>query len=1138
MQAGAGAPDTHQDRELLHGCAMLRTSRWTATIQRTVIAGLMLGLAILNQRTEADELGVKVPDGFEVIEFAGDELAHDIYSMTIDSQGRVVVAGAGFVKILIDKDGDGKADEAKLFSDLPKNGAQGMFFHGRSLICIGDGGLLRFRDSNADDRADGPPEVFLRTKTGGEHDVHSIQHGPDGWWYVIAGNNAGINERYATLPTSPIKQPRAGVLFRLKPDLSSAELVSHGLRNAYDFAFNRQGDLFTYDSDEEREVSLPWYRPTRVFQMLPGSDHGWVSKSWMRAELTFDMPPVVASFGRGSPTGLVCYRHTQFPEKYRGALFALDWTYGRVHALPLKPSDETWKAEPELFMSAVGNHGFAPTDAEVGPDGSLYISVGGRGSRGGVYRIRHKTDVPALLSPPGISADAKLLSVLDALQPLNSWSRSRWVPVAKELGAPPFRDAALSVKNSVDQRIRAIEVLTELFQGLDTSAMKEIAKSEQPEVRARAIWSYGRISLEKYDDEVLKLFLDDPHPMVRRSALETCQCVSQQSVDWVKLLPSLARSLGGAERFNRWLAAQIVSRLDEPLLPIISNDATKVGARAVVSYAYGWLNRPKLDLARIQSIVPSLAVAVLKSKNYDAQTKRDAVRLLQIALGDFGPAGGHLPTFDGYASRIDLEPYERDLDPLRVDLSALYPTGEAELDRELLRLLAMLTSFNGKLVDAIVERMTEDSDPIDDIHHLAVLARLPMTHSVKQRDVIVKTLVGLESKVVKRGLHQDASWNDRIKDIWVTLALADDYLASALVGHSSFGLPSHTVFLNQMAPELLPAARAAFAKQIAANPDYGWTNEVVFALSDSTEVAHREFLRSQFERFSVRGAVLVVLSRDADPKDRGRFLAGLEWSQTEVLSACLGALEKLPADDRSQELLALLKSLRRLGSDEREYALRETVIRLMERDSNQKFPFIAGKEGYRPQPDCIAAWTAWCQKKWPQETAEQLGDGTGEQARLSVLLKDIDWSKGNASRGAEIYTRRACNQCHSASGALGPDLAGAATRFSREDLFTAIAIPSRDVSARYQTTIAHTKDGKSFSGLVIYESVDGFILRNGTGQTFRIETSQVDEKRKSPVSLMPTGLLKDLTPQDYADLYSYLQSLGVGSGPVGVPKLE
>jgi putative membrane-bound dehydrogenase-like protein len=1103
--------------------------------RRALIAGLGLVLVAAanpgaaGETGAAGELGVKVPDGFEVVEFAGDDLAHDIHSMTVDSLGRVVVAGAGYVKILVDKDGDGRADEARSFSNLPKNGAQGMFFHGRSLICFGDGGLLRFRDADGDDRADGPPDVFLKTKTGGEHDVHSIQQGPDGWWYAIAGNNSGVNERYATLPDSPVKQSRAGVVFRLKPDLSGGELLAHGLRNAYDFAFNPQGDLFTYDSDEEREVSLPWYRPTRVFHVLPGADHGWVSKSWMRPDGTFDMPPLVASFGRGSPTGVVCYRHTQFPEKYRGALFALDWSYGRVHALPLKPHGETWKTEPEPFMSAVGQHGFAPTDAEVGPDGSLYISVGGRGSRGAVYRIRHVAGVKEQadqLSPVPQTIEARLSAVLESPQPLNSWARAQWTPLAKELGAAPFRDAVLDDKQSTAGRVRAIEVLTDLFQGLDDDSMRSLAKCGEPEIRSRAIWAYGRTSQPKYDGGILKQYLDDAHPLVRRSALETCQCVSPQAVDWTELLPSLARNLGSAERFNRWLAAQVVGRLDESFVPALSNEATKVGARAVVSYAHGWLNRPKLDLARIQSIVPSLAVSVLKTKAYDIEMKRDAVRLVQVALGDFGPAKDHLPTFDGYASRIDLEPYERDLDTLRTDLAELYPTGDIPLDRELLRLLAMLTSFNSRLVDAVTGELTDETDPIEDIHRLAVLARFPLTHTVKQRDALVKCLVQLEAKTVERGLHQDSSWSDRLKDIWVTLALADDYLAAALVGHPAFGRPGHTVFLNQMAPELLPVARAAFAKQIAADKDYAWSNEVVFALADSTEPSHRVLLRAQFDRYAVRGAVLVVLARNPEPVDRARFVAGLDWSQTEVLEACLTALDKLGPDDKPEEQLALLKSLRRLGSDEREYALRETVVRLLERNTGQKFPFITGKEGHRPQPDAIAAWTGWCQQKWPAETAAEFGDTGGEQARLMASLNEVDWSKGNAVRGAELYARRACVQCHSHSGALGPDLSGAANRFSKEDLFIAIAIPSRDVSARYQTTVAQTKDGKTYSGLVIYESVDGFILRNGTGQTFRLEESQVEEKRKSPVSLMPNGLLKDLSPQDHADLYAYLQSLG------------
>jgi glucose/arabinose dehydrogenase len=108
---------------------------------------------------------------------------------------------------------------------------------------------------------------------------------------------------------------------------------------------------------------------------LIGSDHGWVSKSWMRRDGYFDMPPALGTFGRGSPTGVVCYRHDHFPEKYRGALFVLDWTYGRVHALPMNLAGDTWSSEPELFMTGEGQNGFAPTDVEVGPDGSLYVSV-------------------------------------------------------------------------------------------------------------------------------------------------------------------------------------------------------------------------------------------------------------------------------------------------------------------------------------------------------------------------------------------------------------------------------------------------------------------------------------------------------------------------------------------------------------------------------------------------------------------------------------------------------------------------------------------------------------------------------------------------------------------------------------------
>ena len=103
---------------------------------------------------------LSLPDGFELSLYADDELAHDIYSLTIDSEGRVVVSGTGYVRMLLDKDADGVADSFQTFADGPATGAQGMYFDGHDLYCTGDGGVLRYRDGNADGQADGPAEVL------------------------------------------------------------------------------------------------------------------------------------------------------------------------------------------------------------------------------------------------------------------------------------------------------------------------------------------------------------------------------------------------------------------------------------------------------------------------------------------------------------------------------------------------------------------------------------------------------------------------------------------------------------------------------------------------------------------------------------------------------------------------------------------------------------------------------------------------------------------------------------------------------------------------------------------------------------------------------------------------------------------
>ncbi|MFK7767807.1 MAG: hypothetical protein AB8B55_11340 [Mariniblastus sp.] len=331
--------------------------------------------------------GIVVKSGFKATKVAGDDLATNIFCMAVSPKGETFVSGPGYIKVLIDSDADGQFDSTRTFANGPASGAQGICFDGNDLLCIGDGGLLRFADVNQDGVADGKPEVIFPIRTGGEHHAHAIRKGPDGWWYILAGNQTPILPEYYSGENSPIKQPRAGFLMRVSPDWKVKEIVVHGFRNAYDFDFNSSGQIFVYDSDGERDINLPWYRPTRLFEMRPGDDAGWVSRGWKRDCSLFDMPVEVGRFGRGSPTGVVVSSSNKFPPDYNDAVFFADWTFGRV--LVCKRTADGSYDKGSDFVVADGQFGFAVTDLDFAPDGSLLISVGGRGTEGGVYRVSY-----------------------------------------------------------------------------------------------------------------------------------------------------------------------------------------------------------------------------------------------------------------------------------------------------------------------------------------------------------------------------------------------------------------------------------------------------------------------------------------------------------------------------------------------------------------------------------------------------------------------------------------------------------------------------------------------------------------------------------------------------------------------------
>jgi len=468
-------------------------------IQLIVLTSVLFGASV----AKAEDVGIRAPEGFEVSLYADDDLAHDIFSMTIDPRGRVVVAGRGYVKILHDTDDDGRADKATLFSEFPKSGAHGMVFVGNDLIATGDNLLMRLRDEDADGVADGRPIPLANVKSP-EHGANGLAQGPDGWIYMICGNDAGVGSQLARTETSPVKKPQAGAVVRFSPDFKTSEIFAHGFRNPYDLAFNANGHLFTVDADGERDQYLPWYTPTRLFDIQQGMHHGWVqrgwTRSWNRPECFFDNVERLVEIGRGSPTGVACYRHYAFPAHYRGGIYSCCWTLGNVYYFPLTREGSSYKSRKEIFLQTAGDVGFAPVDLAVGPQGDMFVAIGGRGTRGSVFRVRYTGELKLEEQPPEMKHD--LDRVLNAPQPLSAWSRAKWMPLAEKIGADSFISVAVNDDFLPDEQIRAIEIAKELFGGVPIYVDRSLFSDSDDRVIARAIWALGAAGVPRASDAV------------------------------------------------------------------------------------------------------------------------------------------------------------------------------------------------------------------------------------------------------------------------------------------------------------------------------------------------------------------------------------------------------------------------------------------------------------------------------------------------------------------------------------------------------------------------------------------------------------------------------------------------------------
>jgi putative heme-binding domain-containing protein len=992
-------------------------------------AGIRLA-CVLNDALAAAEApviahGLRVPAGFEVTEYADSKLANDIFCLTIDPRGRVVVSGPGYLRLLIDDKNEGKATRAVEVFDGLRQGAQGMLWEGDTLYYSADGGVQRRKIVN--DKA-GPPELVRALKTGGEHDIHALRRGPDGWLYLMCGNISGVTAKFATLPSSPIKEPVAGAVVRFSPDLKQSEIVADGFRNPYDMDFNLDGELFTFDSDNERCVSLPWYEPTRSYHVIPGGHYGWQApqraQSWRMPPYFLDVVPPLMPLGRGSPTGVTCYRHVQFPEAYRGGFFLCDWTFGRVYFMTLKRSGSSYVCEKQLFLQATGDEGFAPTAAAVHPEtGDLFISIGGRGTRGAVYRIRHTA---------GFRALDKNKQALAAL---------RIAPRSLDWQPGLLKDLVDQAKgDDVPRRLRALIEMRRQRAQFNGAALQDVARHN----------------------------LDHADRHVRRAAADL---------------------LGTLTPGERWKLAEGLETV-----------------RQVVAYC-------QASYAAEPSYVIARAGHWLNMKDAPVTDRVDCVRLLQLSLGDLMSDKVKGSIWEGYTPRRAEIDKDQAADVLKA-LRSAFPTGHADLDREISRTLAMLEDGDAATLVKVANKLTAMSSPIEDVHYLTVLARLraPRNATITQRTATA--LLALDVKLTKEHANRESHWPMRVGEMLTELVRKDEHLSAALIGDTEFGRPDHALFAHGPGFDRRRAAEM-FLARAAKDAEYPWNATLVELLGELPREQALPALRRLWGQAGLDESIVPLLARQPEATDRERFLAGLNSPQVSTVRICLEALDKLPGEVKEgTQLVPLVQALRRLGDTKEEKPLRELVGKYLRR--------VTGQEQLGDDPK---RWAEWFTKTYPQLAARLSGPDAVDVAAWEKRLAKIDWSAGDAERGKLLFTRASCASCHSGAQALGPDLRGVANRFSRDDLLTAILQPSKDISPRYRTTQIATAEGKLYQGLVIYEAVDSLILQTGPATTVRVVNTQIASKRLTDVSLMPAGLLDMLKDGEIADLLAYLKSL-------------
>ena len=923
----------------------------------------------------------------------------------------------------------------------------------------------------------------------------------DGFFYVASGDKGlhgakGTDGSRADLFT--------GGLFRIRPDGSELEIVSHGVRNILDVALNAEDERFTYDNTDEHD----WMG--RFTHMVDAGFYGYPHDFIPQRPYTLWM---MDDYGAGAACGISAYTEDALPPEYQGNIFLSDFGKRQILRVRIERSGASFRtlSKEDIFPNPPAD--FRPVGITPGSDGkSLYICD---------WQHRdEKADVSV----------GRLLKLTwtgpDASTPKPSWyipaaTGSKFHATDSELGrglSHPSREVRLTAQRRLTER-RATTEVTAILRNTSASAL----------ARSHALWAIDAIEGNRSDSAEIIAAAADQNPIVRRQVLRQ---LGTRRVTNAAL--AIIERLGDSDTSVRFQAATALGRLGDPK-NVSAVRSALAGSDLFLRYAlFTALNRigtnaPKawpeivLGLESSNSRVRedtyfalretydrtllAALIALFLDANKPSTARQSALELI-AALHHQKPAWkgqwwAYHPALQQPAAKSEVW---SGTDLILATLRAGLHESDLRLRRDCINGLA--TALDTNSAPSLLEIFPRETDATNRATLLRALGKMKIPETLRlitnELDQPSHSETTSAAITAAGELSNPKAVTPLTRFLQSPKALAPS-LAQAIIALRKLQAISSISSIEPLTRHAVASVRVEAFTALAELQGEASLPSLETGLKDSSPEIRRAVVTALGNLKSsrtvplllqayldpvVRTEAFAALTRSGDQRAIGVFLAGIGSKNPLERNAAHLAIGEM----RGKVLKAVEAKVSTLSSQ----ALTELRHIYAGNTLAESGPIFA--------------------KEFKQPTLDQY---------LAAAVK----LPGNRVRGKELFAETAglnCIACHRRDGQggdLGPDLSGIGSQFDRRSLAESILYPSKAVREGYQQIVVEMTDAEQFIGLVRGETAEVLTLRDSSGREHKLPRTSIKSRHNSEFSLMPEGLQAALTIDEFSDLIAYLASL-------------